>query len=287
MSLVPIAQRAAHRMTPSTFFSVYPHTYAKLPYKEGDFAAVSLLAHTNFGLAVGPLVPESVNNLRDFLAWAKANPEKATYGSPAAGSVPHLIVAATAKLNNVELRHVPYRGSVPGLQDMRGGQIAAMSSPIGALTPHLVAGSGVPVDKTMRTKIGDQRPIELHLAADRFRHNFGQHGDKMGHLLRVRSAHERIVTGGGNGREGDHHAHHRAQQAQEGAAGNGNGQQHDLAVQGLALADQVSIDGGATLRSASLIGSEASRVLHRASIPVLTFRALVSADHPEKPQTLS
>ena len=128
-------------MTPSTFFSVYPHTYPKLPYNpETDFAAVSLLAFTNFGLAVGPLVPESVKNLKDFLAWAKANPDKATYGSPAPGSVPHLIVAATAKLNNVDLRHVPYRGSVPGIQDMRGGQIAAMSSPIGALTPHLASG---------------------------------------------------------------------------------------------------------------------------------------------------
>jgi tripartite-type tricarboxylate transporter receptor subunit TctC len=41
-------------MTPSTFFSVYPHTYPKLPYKpDTDFAPVSLLAFTNFGLAVG------------------------------------------------------------------------------------------------------------------------------------------------------------------------------------------------------------------------------------------
>ncbi len=128
-------------MTPSTFFSVYPHTYAKLPYKpDTDFSPVSLLAYTNFGLAVGPLVPPSVKSLKDFLAWAKANPDKATYGSPAPGSVPHLIVAAVAKLNNVDLRHVPYKGSVPGLQDMRGGQIAAMSSPIGALLPHLASG---------------------------------------------------------------------------------------------------------------------------------------------------
>jgi tripartite-type tricarboxylate transporter receptor subunit TctC len=128
-------------MTPSTFFSVYPHTYSKLPYRpDTDFAPVSLLAYTNFGLAVGPLVPASVENLRDFLAWAKANPDKATYGSPAPGSVPHLIVAAAGKLNGVELRHVPYRGSVPGIQDMRGGQIAAMSSPIGALMPHLASG---------------------------------------------------------------------------------------------------------------------------------------------------
>jgi tripartite-type tricarboxylate transporter receptor subunit TctC len=127
-------------MSPSTFFSVYPHTYAKLPYKEGDFTPVSLLAHTNFGLAVGPAVPASVKNLREFLAWCSANPDKATYGSPAAGSVPHLVVAALAHRENSPLRHIPYRGSVPGIQDMRGGTLAAMSSPIGALLPHLPAG---------------------------------------------------------------------------------------------------------------------------------------------------
>ena len=132
-------------MSPSTFFSLYPHTYSKLPYNPAsDFQAVSLMAHTNFGLAVGPAVPASVTNLREFLAWAKANPDKATYGSPAPGSVPHLIVAATGKLSEIELRHVPYKGSVPGLQDMRGGQIAAMSSPIGALAP-LVGTGGVRV----------------------------------------------------------------------------------------------------------------------------------------------
>lgn len=128
-------------MTPSTFFSVYPHTYPKLPYQpEGDFAPVSLLAHTNFALAVGPMVPETVRTLADFIQWCRANPDKATYGSPASGSVPHLIMAAAAKQFNAPLRHVPYKGSVPGLQDMRGGQIAAMSSPIGAILPHLVPG---------------------------------------------------------------------------------------------------------------------------------------------------
>jgi tripartite-type tricarboxylate transporter receptor subunit TctC len=128
-------------MTPSTFFSVYPHTYAKLPYSvDGDFAAVSLMAYTNFGLAVGPLVPENVKTLKDFMDWSRANPDKATYGSPAPGSVPHLIVAAAARQFDAPLRHIPYKGSVPGLQDMRGGQIAAMSSPIGALLPHLASG---------------------------------------------------------------------------------------------------------------------------------------------------
>lgn len=125
-------------MTPSTFFSVYPHTYPRLPYSvDQDFSPVSLMAHTNFGLVLGPAVPAPVRSLREFMDWAKANPGAATFGSPAAGSVPHLVVAAAAQQMGAPVRHVPYRGSVPGLQDMRGGQIAAMSSPIGAILPHL------------------------------------------------------------------------------------------------------------------------------------------------------
>lgn len=128
-------------MTPSTFFSVYPHTYSKLPYHPADdFTPVSLMAYTNFALVVGPVVPESVKTLRDLMGWARANPDKATYGSPATGAIPHLVVAAAAHQFKAPLRHVPYRGSVPGLQDLRGGQIAAMSSPIGAVLPHLVPG---------------------------------------------------------------------------------------------------------------------------------------------------
>jgi tripartite-type tricarboxylate transporter receptor subunit TctC len=135
------ADGATMLMTPSTFFSLYPHTYRKLPYDaERDFAPVSLMAYTNFGLAVGPAVPESVRTLEDFMAWSRANPEKATYGSPAPGSVPHLIVAAAARQFDAPLKHVPYKGSVPGLQDMRGGHLAAMSSPIGALVPHVQQG---------------------------------------------------------------------------------------------------------------------------------------------------
>jgi tripartite-type tricarboxylate transporter receptor subunit TctC len=128
-------------MTPSTFFSLYPHTYRKLPYDPArDFKPVSLMAFTNFALAVGPAVPETVRTLEDFMVWARANPDKASYGSPAPGSVPHLIVAAAANQFGAPLRHVPYKGSVPGLQDLRGGHIAAMSSPIGAVVPHVQQG---------------------------------------------------------------------------------------------------------------------------------------------------
>lgn len=128
-------------LTPSSLLSIYPYTYARLPYQpQEDLAPVSLAAYSNHALGVGPAVPQTVKTLKDFLAWAKANPDQASYGSPAAGSIPHLIMVVLAKLTGVPLRHIPYRGSTQGLQDLRGGQLAAMSSPVGAFLPHLASG---------------------------------------------------------------------------------------------------------------------------------------------------
>jgi tripartite-type tricarboxylate transporter receptor subunit TctC len=92
------------------------------------------------GLAVGPLVPASVKTVKEFLAWAKANPKDASYGSPAAGSTPHFIGALLGINNNVELKHIPYRGSVPGVTDVVGGQIASMVTPSGDFIANHRAG---------------------------------------------------------------------------------------------------------------------------------------------------
>ncbi|MEN9904306.1 MAG: hypothetical protein RLZZ555_871 [Pseudomonadota bacterium] len=127
-------------LTPSSMLSVYPFTYAKLPYTLDDLAPVSVGCFFSHGFGVGPAVPESVKTIKDFLAWAKANPDKANYGSPAAGSIPHLTAALLNKITKSDLRHVPYRGSAPGIQDLLGGQISAMCSPVGDYLAHVKAG---------------------------------------------------------------------------------------------------------------------------------------------------
>lgn len=127
-------------LTPSSILSIYPFTYPKLPYKLEDVAPVSVACFFSHGFGVGPAVPASVKTIKDFLAWAKANPEKGNYGSPAAGSMPHLVAALLAKIANADLKHIPYRGSAPGIQDLLGGQISAMSSPVGDYLPYLKTG---------------------------------------------------------------------------------------------------------------------------------------------------
>jgi tripartite-type tricarboxylate transporter receptor subunit TctC len=128
-------------LSPFSCTSIYPHVYKKLGYDPvADFVPVSIAAVMHHGLAVGPLVPASVTDVKGFLAWAKANPDKANYGSPAAGSTPHFLGALLGLANNVELKHVPYRGSVPGVTDVVGGQIAAMFTPAGDFLPNHRAG---------------------------------------------------------------------------------------------------------------------------------------------------
>ena len=127
-------------VTPAAMITLYPHLYTKLGYGIDDVTPVSSVAQVAFAFGVGPAVPESVKNIKDFLAWAQANPSLANYGSPGAGSPPHMEAALLSKESGVELRHVPYRGSAPGIQDLLGGQVTAFSSPIGDYLPHLKTG---------------------------------------------------------------------------------------------------------------------------------------------------
>jgi tripartite-type tricarboxylate transporter receptor subunit TctC len=127
--------------TPMSMLGIYPHIYKKLNYDPlNDVMPVSLGCTFDFGFAVGPLVPASVKTVPEFLAWCKANPTLANFGSPAAGSVPHFIGALMGRAAEVDLRHVAFRGTQPAILDMIGGQIAAVSGPIGEFTQHVAAG---------------------------------------------------------------------------------------------------------------------------------------------------
>ena len=135
------ADGSALAMGPFSTVSLYPHIYSKLSYDPfKDFVTVGTASMIHHGLAVGPLVPATVKTVKDYLAWAKANPKDASYGSPAAGSTPHFIGALLGINNSIDLKHVPYRGSVPGVTDVVGGQIASMVTPHGDFVANHKAG---------------------------------------------------------------------------------------------------------------------------------------------------
>lgn len=128
-------------LTPSSCMSTYPHIYSKLSYDPfKDFVPVTIAAVMHHGLAVGPLVAANVKSVQDFVAWAKANPALASYGSPAAGSTPHFLGALLSLSTHVDLKHIPYRGSIPGVTDLIGGQLASMFTPSGDFLANHRAG---------------------------------------------------------------------------------------------------------------------------------------------------
>ena len=127
--------------TPTSILTIYPHIYKKLPYDPMvDLSPVTIACIFDFGFAVGPAVPVTVKTVPDFLEWAKTHPEGANFGSPAAGSTPHFIGALLGKQANVELKHAAYRGTQPAMLDLLGGNVAAVSGPIGDITQHLPTG---------------------------------------------------------------------------------------------------------------------------------------------------
>ncbi len=127
--------------TPTSMLTIYPHIYKKLSYDPlTDLAPVSVGCIFDFCLAVGPMVPASVKTVPEFFAWLKANPNAASFGSPAAGSTPHFVGALLGHLEGVEYKHVGYRGSQPALMDMMGGNIASVSCPIGDALQHINSG---------------------------------------------------------------------------------------------------------------------------------------------------
>lgn len=128
-------------VTPMSMLGIYPHTYKKLPYDPlVDLTPVSMAVQVEMGFAVGPLVPASVSTVPDFLAWCNANPTQANFGTPAPGSVPHFVGMLIGRAGHVDLRHIGFRGTQPAIMDLVGGQIAAVSAPVGEFLPHLPGG---------------------------------------------------------------------------------------------------------------------------------------------------
>jgi tripartite-type tricarboxylate transporter receptor subunit TctC len=126
--------------TPGSMITIYPHTYPKLPYKVSDVLPISTGLYTAFGLGVGPAVPASVTNVKELIAWVKANPTMGNYGTPGAGSMPHMVAALLDKAAGTDMKQVAYRGSGPAIIELLGGQLPIFSSPIGDYLQHLPSG---------------------------------------------------------------------------------------------------------------------------------------------------
>jgi tripartite-type tricarboxylate transporter receptor subunit TctC len=103
-------------------------SFRKLAYDgTRDFVPIAHAANFQLGFAAGPMTGNGTpaTTLGDFVRWARANPKDASYGSPAAGSLPHFFGVMLGKGTGVDLLHVPFNGSAPLKTAVVGGQIAS------------------------------------------------------------------------------------------------------------------------------------------------------------------
>jgi tripartite-type tricarboxylate transporter receptor subunit TctC len=113
--------------------------YAKLPYDAlRDFASITRIGTTPNGLVVHPSMPAA--SLPQFIAYAKANPGKLSYGSTAAGSSPQLTMELFKIMTKTDIVHIPYKGAAPALVDLLGGQIPVAIANVPALLAPVQAG---------------------------------------------------------------------------------------------------------------------------------------------------
>jgi tripartite-type tricarboxylate transporter receptor subunit TctC len=94
----------------------------KLPFDpDTAFTPIAMIAETPYVLVVNNNVP--VRTLKEFIAYASERPGKLNYGSGGVGSGPHIAGELFKSIAKLDIRHVPYKGSGPALQDLMGGQI--------------------------------------------------------------------------------------------------------------------------------------------------------------------
>lgn len=110
----------------------------KLPYDPvNDIAPIAVLGESAFLLSLHPSAP--ARNVKELIAYDKANPGKLNYGSTGTGGITHLASELFNQMAGTKLTHVPYKGTGPALNDLMGGQIQLMFGAMPAMAPQVKA----------------------------------------------------------------------------------------------------------------------------------------------------
>ena len=120
-----VARAAKDGYTMLVSYSAYhvgnPSMFAKMPWSQADLAPVALIATATNVITTHPSVP--ANNLKELIAYAKANPNKLNYASQGNGSLSHIGTALFEQQTGTDMVHVPYKGSGAAIQDVLAGQV--------------------------------------------------------------------------------------------------------------------------------------------------------------------
>ena len=123
----------------SSHYAIVATLYKNLPYDaKKDLAPVSMVADIPVVLVANAAVP--AKNVQELIALAKAKPGTLNFASSGAGGVAHLSGELFKALAGVDLRHVPYKGGAPAMQDLLGGHVQLMFDAISTSLPNIRAG---------------------------------------------------------------------------------------------------------------------------------------------------
>ncbi len=123
----------------TSMLTINPHTFSKLPYDaEKSFKPVTNFLGSAMVMAVNASVP--ANNVKEFVAWAKANPGKVSYASFTAGNSSHFAGVILNQRAGLDMTHVPFNGTPPAVTNLVGGQVNAAFLPLLAVKPHVESG---------------------------------------------------------------------------------------------------------------------------------------------------
>jgi tripartite-type tricarboxylate transporter receptor subunit TctC len=126
-------------VTPSAVLTINPHLYAKLRYDSfRDFTPVIAATNSPYFLVVHPKIPAA--NVKELIAFAKANPGKMNYSSSGNGSSTHLAGVLFNGLAGVDIVHIPYKGAAPAIVDLLAGNIQMRFSSVVPVLPHVRGG---------------------------------------------------------------------------------------------------------------------------------------------------
>jgi tripartite-type tricarboxylate transporter receptor subunit TctC len=139
-------------MAPTPTMAVNVALYKTLPYDPlVDFIPLALLAQTPFILIVNAALP--VKSVPELIAYAKANAGKMSFASVGPGVPHHLYMEMFKSMTGIEASHVPYRGSLPALNDVIAGHVPMMFVDIGPATGALQAGTVRPLGVSSRFRV--------------------------------------------------------------------------------------------------------------------------------------
>lgn len=138
-------------VSPSSLHGITPFLYTKLPYDPNkDLAPVIVLGSFANVLVMNPSIKAS--SVSELVALIKASPGKFTYASSGSGSTIHLSGEMFKSMLNLDIAHVPYKGSSPALTDLMGGQVSIMFDNIPSAITFIRSGKLKPLATTGPTR---------------------------------------------------------------------------------------------------------------------------------------